>query len=69
MMLTAASEEFDNLDADEAGPWQADGAQRKPLGFTLSSVEWEELLEEQGVSVDDDIDFQAAWNFLQGKQR
>eukprot|EP00913_Durusdinium_trenchii_P016092 g15126.t1 len=41
----------------------------KPLGFTLSNDEWEELLEEQEVSPDDDIDFEGAWNFLKGVQR
>eukprot|EP00435_Cladocopium_sp_Y103_P074648 s963_g50.t1 len=70
MMLTAAAEEFDSLDADEDGLIEGEELREfcKPLGFTLSSAEWEELLEEQGVSVDDDIDFQAAWTFLQGVQ-
>lgn len=70
MMLTAAAEEFGNLDADEDGLIEGEELREfcKPLGFTLSRAEWEELLEEQGVSVDDDIDFQAAWNFLQGVQ-
>eukprot|EP00434_Breviolum_minutum_P014678 symbB.v1.2.012943.t1/scaffold872.1/size254027/3 len=70
MMLTAAVDEFDTLDADEDGLIEGEELREfcKPLGFTLSSAEWEELLEEQGVSPDDDIDFQAAYTFLQGVQ-
>ncbi|CAK9020801.1 unnamed protein product [Durusdinium trenchii] len=68
MVLNSAMEEFDNLDADEDGIIEGEELREfcKPLGFTLSNDEWEELLEEQEVSPDDDIDFEGAWNFLKG---
>lgn len=71
MVLNSAMEEFDNLDADEDGIIEGEELREfcKPLGFTLSNDEWEELLEEQEVSPDDDIDFEGAWNFLKGVQR
>lgn len=68
-MLMAASEEFDNVDADEDGIVEAEELREfcKPLGFALSGEEWEELVEEQSLG-DEDVEFQDAWNFLQAVQ-
>ncbi|CAE7264306.1 CML13 [Symbiodinium pilosum] len=67
--LVAASEEFDNLDADEDGIMEAEELREfcKPLGFTLSAMEWEELAEEQNLA-DQDVEFQDAWTFLHAVQ-
>jgi len=71
MMLLAASEEFDNVDQDEDGVIEGEELREfcKPLGFTLSNAEWEEMLAEQDISPEDDIEFQGAWSFLQGVQQ
>ena len=39
----------------------------KPLGFTLSAAEWDELVEELNLG-DEDVEFQDAWDFLQSVQ-
>ncbi|CAE7253457.1 CML13 [Symbiodinium natans] len=68
-MLTAGAEEFDNLDADEDGIVEANELRElcKPLGFTLSAAEWDELVEELNLG-DEDVEFQDAWDFLQSVQ-